>query len=392
MTSSTVNHRGRLAASIAYFAALSVFGCVAAAWGPALPSLAGQMQTNLRTIGLIFTIIGFGFFVASSTAARIYDRVPGNPVMASSLFGMAALLSFVPLISEFWLLALLLLVLGFAQGLVVVGANTLLVWEHQDNVGPWMNGMNFFNGIGALLAPIIVAQVLVLSGDLTWAFRILAILVSLSAVFLLTVPSPTPYGSRKDAKHSQTNYRLVALVASLFLLYVGAERSFGNWLYTYSLAVFPLSATAAGYLTSAFWGAITIGRLVAIPVAARISPRKMLLVTFPGGLISLVVILAGSGSLLALWAGTISLGFFLASIFPNMISFLNNQMKISARITGILVSAAAIGGMTFPWVSGQLFERISPLATMMLVFGLILIATAVFFSIAIKRRPSSETA
>jgi MFS transporter, FHS family, Na+ dependent glucose transporter 1 len=386
MTTTSHNKRGRLPVSIAYFAALSVFGSISAAWGPALPSLAGQMQTNLRTIGLIFTIIGFGFFLASSTGARIYDRVPGNPVMACGLFVMAAVSFIVPVIPTFWLLTLLLLLLGFAQGLVVVGANTLLVWENQDNVGPWMNGMNFFHGIGALLAPIIVAQALVLSGEITWAFRILALLLSLAGIYLLIVPSPTMPEMAEKNDQGNRSYFLVAVIGLLLMLYVGAERSFGSWLYTYSLALYPLTEITAGYLTSAFWGAITIGRLLAIPVAARVSSRKMLLVTFPGGLLSIGVILTNSASLPVLWICSISLGIFMASIFPSLVDFANQQMKLSGRITGMLVSAVAIGSMIFPWASGQVFERISPHATMALVFVLVLIGTVIYYSIAFKRR------
>ncbi len=50
-----------------------------------------------------------------------------------------------------------------------------------------------------------------------------------------------------------------------FFLYVGAEVGFGGWIFTYAVALDLGSETAAAYLTSAFWGALTFGRLLTIP-------------------------------------------------------------------------------------------------------------------------------
>lgn len=45
------------------------------------------------------------------------------------------------------------------------------------------------------------------------------------------------------------------------------------------------SATTAVYLTSAFWGSITISRLIGIPLTTRIRPRTMLLPSLVGALV-----------------------------------------------------------------------------------------------------------
>jgi len=45
--------------------------------------------------------------------------------------------------------------------------------------------------------------------------------------------------------------------------------------------------TGAAYLNSAFWGALTIGRLLSIPLAVRFSPKAMLRFDLLGSLLSL---------------------------------------------------------------------------------------------------------
>ena len=51
---------------------------------------------------------------------------------------------------------------GATQWVSVRGAdkrNPLLVWVHGDEVGPAMNGLHFFFGVGAFLSPIIIAVI-----------------------------------------------------------------------------------------------------------------------------------------------------------------------------------------------------------------------------------------
>jgi len=137
----------------------------------------------------------------------------------------------------------------------------------------------------------------------------------------------------------------------------------------------------AGYLTTAFWVAFTVGRLVAIPISTRISSRSILLIDFAGCLISLGLILALSTSLTALWLGTVGLGLFMASIFPTMLIFSEHRLRLSGKVSGIIFGASALGGMTVPLIIGQVFEAAGPQATMMALFIDLLIALIVFAAV-----------
>jgi len=378
MPENTSLKKNRFAQTMVYFIVVTAFGLVMSALGPVLPDLAEQTQASLARIGLVFTLRALGSFFGSLLGGRIFDRLPGHPVMAVGMFVLAASFAVTPIISSFELLLLVGLVMGFAGGVLLVGSNTLLVWVHADNVGPWMSGMSFFNGLGGFFAPIIIASFLNLTGKFTGAFGVVGLLLVAAAIWMIFVPSPV-IRKTEDAPGSagRIRYGIVLVFALIFLLYGGAEISFSSWLYTFVISLHPTEVTAAVMLNSAFWFAMAAGRLLAIPISARLRPRTILAIDFIGGLASLAVILSLATSLTALWVGTIGLGLCLASMFPVLLDFIDRRIKINGMINGTFLAAVSIGAMFFPWLSGVMFDSNGPKATMFVILSALLIAAGI---------------
>jgi FHS family Na+ dependent glucose MFS transporter 1 len=241
-----------------------------------------------------------------------------------------------------------------------------------------MNGLHFCFGAGAFLAPVIVAQVVGLGGASLSAYWILAALAVPAAVALLWLPSPVAQHIAHDDVPASVNYGLVVLIALFFVLYVGAEVGFGGWVFSYAEALKLTDAATAAYLTSAFWGALTLGRLLAIPIAARLRPRTMLLGDLIGCVASVGGIVLWPTSLTALWLGTLGLGLSMASIFPTTLSFAARRMPTTGKITSWFLVGASLGTMSLPWLIGQLFESIGPWVTMIVILIDLLVTCAVF--------------
>ena len=379
---------GQRAKTVGYYAAFFALGLATAALGPTLPSLAEHTQTDLSEISILFIALSLGYLIGSFQSGRLYDRVAGHPLMAAGLIIMALMLSWVPLIPMLWLLAAVLLILGMAEGAVDVGGNTLLVWVHGHGVGPLMNGLHFFFGLGAFLSPVIIAQAVLVSGDIVWAYWTLALLLLPTAAWLLRLSSPRGQATsldesvdRRSAAPPRCEPRerlLIALIALLLFLYVGAEASFGGWIFTYALALDVSSEMIAAYLTSAFWGALTVGRLLAIPIATRVRPRWVLFGDLTGCLASVGILILWPNSSTATWVGTIGLGFFMASIFPTALTLAERHMTITGRTTGWFLVGASMGAMILPWLIGQLFESIGPQSTMVVIAVDLIMAMGVF--------------
>lgn len=374
---------GKVSKTIAYYAAFVALGLVVASLGPTLPGLAEHTRTRLSEISFLFTARSLGYLLGSLLGGRLYDRVPGHWVMVTALTMMAVMLTLAPLMSLLWLLTIVLLILGMAEGGLDVGGNTLLVWVHRHRVGPFMNGLHFFFGIGAFVSPIIVAQTVLMSGDIIWAYWVLALLMLPVAAWLLRLPSPPAQTVVPDDPVGRVDHLLVTLIALFFFLYVGAEVSFGGWIFTFAVTLNLANETIAAYLTSAFWGALTLGRLLAIPIAARLRPRVILLGDLAGCLVSLSIILLWPNSLAALWLGTLGVGLSMASVFPTTLSLAERRMTVTGRVTGWFFVGASAGAMFLPWLIGQLFETIGPRVMMLAMMVNLMAAAAVFVGLVV---------
>jgi MFS transporter, FHS family, Na+ dependent glucose transporter 1 len=363
----SAERRARLFETVGYYAAFVALGLASASLGPTLPGLAEHTRSRLAEISSLFVARSLGYLGGSLLGGRLYDRMPGHPVMGAGLLLMAGMMGLAPLTRQLWMLTAAILVLGVAEGALDVGGNTLLVWVYRDKVGPFMNGLHFFFGLGAFLSPLIVAWAMLGGGNIARAYWTLSLLLLPAAFWLLPLSSPIAPAVSIHASGGQTNARLVALIVAFFFLYTGAEIGFGGWVYSYAVGLGLSSQAVAAYLTSAFWGAFTAGRLLSVPLATRFPPRSVLIVDFIGCLVSLAILLLGSNSLAATFLGTCGVGLSMASIFPAALCLAQGRMRITGRMTGWFLVGASAGGMTLPWLIGQLFESAGPRATMVIL-------------------------
>lgn len=388
-----MTRRERLSSTFGYYAAYVALGMASAVLGPTLPGLAEHTGTQLSQISFLFAANGFGYLIGSYQNGRLYDRVPGHWVMAVGLLVVAVMLVTIPVVPLLWVLALAVLMLGVAGSAVDVGGNTLLIWVHGRKVGPYMNGLHLFFGLGAFLSPIIVAQAMAASNDITWAYWVLALIPVPVAIWLLRLSSPraqtSPIGEASsededwsaDRATATRSYErtTIALVVVLFFLCVGAELGFSGWIFTYALAMDMATETTAAYLTSVFWGALTIGRLLGIPMALRFRPRSILLADLVGSLLSVGILLLWPTSWVATWVGAAGLGLSMASVFATLMTLAERRVPITGRTTGWFLIGSSLGGMFLPWLIGQLFESIGPQVTMAIIMFDLVAALGAFF-------------
>lgn len=372
-----------------YYAAFICLGMTGASMGPTLPGLAQHTHTNLSEISFLFTARSLGYLLGSLRGGRWYDRIAGHRIQALALLGMAALMALVPVIPWLWLLVIALILLGFSESAVDVGGNTLLVWVHRDQVGPFMNGLHLFFGVGSFIAPVIIAQAALWSGDITWGYWALALLLLPVVIYIARQPSPAIQSGAREGQTAQGSTFLIVLIMLFFFLNVGAEGSFGGWIFTYARAENIGTELTAAYLTSAFWGALTLGRLISIPLATRVHPRWILLADLLGCLASLSVILLFRGSFAAVWAGSFGAGLFMASVFPTTITLAERFLPINGKTTGLFFVGASAGSMFCPWLIGQLFEPVGPHAAMIVIFSALILALGVYLILTMRTKQSA---
>jgi FHS family Na+ dependent glucose MFS transporter 1 len=383
--SSAATPRSHWPQTLGYYAAFIALGLIGSLLGPTLTNLAQHTNVRLDQISILFSGRALGYLLGSLLGGQLYDRRPGNPLMAGflGLIFLTVLLS--PLIPVLWLLAAAMLLMGLGEGGLDVGGNTMLMWLHREKVGPFMNGLHFAFGVGSFLTPIIISQMFLVSGDITWGYWLVALLLFPMIIWLLRIPSPKnlPASAENTAKKTN-NYLLIGMMVLFFALYVGSEVSFGGWVYTYAVAMKLMNTTTAALMTSLFWGSLTLGRLLSIPIAAKFKLSSVLFVDVIGVLVSVGLIMLWPNSVAIIWVGTFGAGFAMASIFPTMLSLAENRLHITGSVTSLFFVGASCGSLSLPWIIGQLFEPLGPWVAMTSIFIAMALSLVTFTSLVIN--------
>ena len=360
--------------TLGYCALIFCLGMNMAVLGPTLPTLAAQTQARVGDMGQLFLFGAIGGALGTLFGGRLFDRLRGHGVLgvAQIVSGLLMLcIPFVPALS--WLLAVVA-IKGVLDGLVNNGVNTLLVWTHREKVSPYMNGLHFGFGLGAFLAPLLVAQVVDIPGAYRWIYIGLAALSVLAGLRMATMAgSPQAVHPAEVAPGTAPARPIpysVVLMAALFLFfYVGAEIAFGNWVYTYAVELKLAQAVQAAYLTSAFWLAFTVGRLLSVPLATRFAPRQVITVALLGCVFFMGLLFAFADSVAILWLAALGVGLSMAPVYPSGFTLAVQGLKLTARASSFILLGDSIGGMILPWLVGAVLEATGPRAMVYLVLG-----------------------
>ena len=374
----------------AYYLAFILLGLTIAAEGPTLLKLAEHTSSALDQISSIFLFGSLGYLLGSYMGGRIYDRVPGHRFMAGVLLFLGVMVALVPLAGARWALFGIVLVLGLAKGALDVGCNTLLLWVHNETVGPFMNGLHAFFGVGAFIAPLIVARVISSTGDIYWVYWFFALAALPLVIWIWNLPSPV--SRAVPAQHESSPFPMlpVLIMVLCFVLYVGGEAGYGAWIYTYAFKLNFGTEVTAAYLTSGFWGSFTLGRLFGIWVSTKAKPLTILTLDFLGCILSLGIILLFRESATMLWVGTILFGISQASIFPTFLTLAEERMHITGTIAGWFLVGAGAGGMILPWLIGQAFVRVGASAMMVMIFiGVVLNLSMLMVFTRVSTKPEA---
>lgn len=138
-----------------------------------------------------------------------------------------------------------------------------------------------------------------------------------------------------------------------------------------------------------FWAALTMGRVISIPLTVKVKPQKILWMNFCGIIISSLNIFLSSSKMM-LWIGTIGTGLFMASTFQTLFNDTQCCMHISGKITSIFFVGSSLGSMTVPWLMGQLISPFGAIAIIVVVLCSILLATGFFYILNVKQ-PAAST-
>lgn len=333
--------------TIAYFSAFFMLGTVIASLGPTLPELAHQVGVNVSVLSILFSARSLGYLCGSLFTGVLLDRMRGHPLLAGVLITALILIGVIPQIPLLPFLGLVLFLVGGALGSLDVGSNTLLAQTQGEKSGPYLNAMYLSAGVGSFLIPLYFGYVAMNIG-----YRTMAFLMAPLAVWMIFTPSP-PRPTRNEGEHPLTHrFDILILFSSLALLFVGLEVGYSGWIFTYLQKSMPGPEGTAYTITSLFWMAITLGRLLAIPTAVYVQPIRAIFTYLSGGLVSAGIMILFREKGWSVWVGTAGMGLSLAALFPTTFNYIQKSISFSGRHNGVVWSVGSMGGILLPLFIG----------------------------------------
>jgi fucose permease len=234
--------------------------------------------------------------------------------------------------------------LGAGFGLTVPSLNTLTASFHPERIDRAVLTLNALLGLGTVLAPVFVA---IFVGLGFWWGLPLTVAAGLLAVLLASLPLPlriAGHPSDEPARAHGFPARLWVF-ASFGVLYGICETMSGNWAQLDMTADVGASVTVAAYALTAFWGMVTIGRVVFAVIARsfptpwtfRILPFVIAVACFAIGRLQ-----EGSTTAGVIVFGLAGLG--CSALLPLTISFGQTQLAgIAASVAGGVIACYQVG-------------------------------------------------
>jgi len=314
--------------------AFLAIGAFQAMYGPAFPAFLRHYHVGVAAVGTIVSAHFLGSFVTIALTGVLLVRVGYRRLLAAGAAGAAVGAVGVAL-SPTWGLALAAAAFaGLGFGLLDVGTNLLFARAFGDRAVGALNLLNALFGLGAVLGPLLVG---LFAPRVAIAFLLAAALFLAAAVRIATVgavPEPLPVvrGAPRLPLAPLAGFLL------LYFLYVSCEVGVASWEPTYLAPV--LGSSAAAFLTSLYWGALTLGRLLAATVSSLLKPADLVL----GALLL---------ALAAAWLATITplapvayavVGLAFAPVFPTALAWLQEVFPQRAeRVAPIVIAGASLG-------------------------------------------------
>ncbi|KAM9636305.1 sodium-dependent glucose transporter 1 isoform 3-T3 [Morphnus guianensis] len=342
-------------------AAFLGLGMSIAVLGPTFQNLAANVHKNVSDIYYIFVGRSLGYLGGSVLGGVLFDSMNAH---------------------------------------LLLGGNVLALNTWGAEAGPHMQALHFSFAVGAFVAPILAKMALGgseskdllpvaektnqsvlrsvptasaasatsalkhhLGADFLWSYVVIGTYLLLVSFFFFILYSKGSSARDKSKASLQKcmfakyHYALIILLFVFFFCYVGAEVTYGSYIFTYAKVFAEMKENEAAALNSVFWGAFAACRGVAIFCAACLYPGTMILLSIIGSAASSSCLAFFARYPASLWVGTAVYGASMATIFPSGISWIEQYTVVQGKSASLFVIGAALGEMCIPAVVGYLQGR-----------------------------------
>jgi MFS family permease len=234
--------------------------------------------------------------------------------------------------------------LGAGFGLTVPAINALTAAFHPDNVDGSVLVLNALLGLGTVLAPVFVAIFVGLG--FWWGLPVLS---SVLLLVLIAVSAGLPLhagaGEPATADRRTGIPRLFWVFAAFAVLYGFCETMNGNWSQLDMTKDLHASATQASLALTAFWGMVTVGRVLFAMIERWFPPQRTyhVLPFLLAVMFVVIAVLPAENPVASIVAFALA-GFGCSALLPLTISFAQEQLvTMGAAVAGAVIAFYQFG-------------------------------------------------
>ncbi|KAK0234023.1 MFS transporter [Armillaria fumosa] len=261
--------------------------------GPLIPVIQESYHINFATVSLLFVFSCSGFVLGAGTNVYLNERYGFGKIMfIGSLFQVVAYAMESPQ-PPFPVMVMGYAMAGFGMSLQNAQGNGLVgsLKEHKTTK---LNMLHAAYGVGAFISPLVSTH---FSSERHWSYHFIistGIAVSNSLVLALVfrfktqevllaeagqVPGESDAAGSRGANlySSILNIKAVHFLAVFALIYIGTEVTLGGWIVTFIINERE-GGKGAGYVSSGFFGGLTLGRLSLIWFSKKVGEHRVVFI------------------------------------------------------------------------------------------------------------------
>ena len=186
---------------------------------------------------------------------------------------------------------------------------------------------------------------------------------------------------------------VIWIMSIVLFLYVAVEVGMGGWASEYMQQSTNLVPETAAFVASAFYVALTVGRLIGAWVGNRVQGTQLLLACVTVSVAGALFMLLSVGNTPVSIFSIMLLGLALGPVYPTVMAVVTQRFSTSAGVAAsIVIAAGSLGGTFGPLIQGKLLagQGANSYAQSVLVSTLTMLVLLTISVIVSKRRAQAR--
>lgn len=407
----TATEKHRTFLTVCMYACFLALGLVGSVMGPTLVHMQHLLDTDLQSLTLTFTYQRIGYLIGVAISGLLFDRLNQEIQFAIVCLIEGVATALAPWMPNLYGYYAVMSVQSLAHGYINTGTQSFMIglWENHKYKRPVIQGGTVMWSLGASICPFIVSPFLVALpsstsqpnsgifnstndsylvlnsstevdpsvvesltdiGNVRYAYFIIGMCIAVISIlffiaFFLQGASCENDGvtitQTKVPLHGDTYGFKIPMLVMLFLFfvfYIWYEGVPGGLLSAFVIQGLQWPVHQGPLITSVYYGAHGLGRVLGIPVSMCLSSGAMLICNLTLTLAAFIVMYLApmADNDVFMWLAAAMAGFAMSTTFACMLLWVSNHMTITGAAGSVFLMGTSVGGMTGAALAGHLFQ------------------------------------